>query len=242
MALIRSGLTTTEWQNYELGDYEAQKKAFLVGIAEEAEQILKTARQKAGDILKEAHAKGIQQAEAELTRKKDEGFRKGYEEGQTKGKAEALAFQKDKIEKELVPLVADLRQLLDTFDKKSQALFKGAENTLVKASLDLARHVIEIESTLNEDVLKARLTKSLNFLRPGLDLKLRLPLGGRAILEPLLQRLLDEEGLQTKVEWSEDENISAGSLVVSSGDSVVQFDSQLQWRALLEKLKLKAEN
>jgi flagellar biosynthesis/type III secretory pathway protein FliH len=239
MALIRSGLATSEWQNYQLGDYEVQKKAFLQGIADEAEQMLQVARQKAGGILKDAHAKGLEQANSELARKKEEGFKKGYEEGLAKGKSESMALEKQRIDAEILPLLETLLGMMGDFGAKAELLYDAAEKTLVKASLDLARQVIEVESTLNPEVLNVRLTKALQFLRPGVDLRLRLPLGGRAILEPLLLRMLETEGIQSKVEWTEDEQLSAGSLVVSTGDSVIQFESQLQWASLLEKLKLK---
>jgi flagellar biosynthesis/type III secretory pathway protein FliH len=239
MALIRSKSSVTEWSSYDLGDFEGQKQDFLKGIGSEAEGIVKKARQKAGDILKEAHHKGLVSAEDEAKRKREEGYQKGYEEGLAKGKEEALVTEKERIEQEWTPLVEQLFKVLERFEHLSSDLLKEAEQSLVKTSLDLAEQVIEVESRENEEVLQMRLKKALRILHVGMSLKIRLPDGMKARMEPLLTQWLAHDDVKTDVEWVEDPEMSDGEVVVSSDDAFVKFDSQMQWETLLKKLKLR---
>jgi flagellar biosynthesis/type III secretory pathway protein FliH len=241
MALLRSGSESRDWENYRLDDYEEKKKAYLRTAAEEADTILKSARQKAGDILREAHSKGIEQAKAEALRLQTESEKKGYEEGLAKGKAEALELEKARYEEELLPIVEALAHVAKDYRTSSDELLDSAEKTLVKSSLELAKRVIEVESSFNREILDMRLKKSLQFLRPSLKMSVRIPVGCRERLEPLLSQHLQQEGEQAEVEWTEDVAMSDGALVVRSEDSMVQFDTEVQWKALLEKLKIKEE-
>lgn len=242
MALLRSGSEPREWDHYRLDDYEEKKRAYLRAAAEEADGILKSARQKAGDILREAHAKGIEQAKAEALRMQTESEKKGYDEGLAKGKAEALELEKARYEEELIPIVQALSSVAKDYQENAEELLTAAEQTLVKSSLELAKQVIEVESSFNREVLDMRLKKSLQFLRPSLKMSVRFPAGCRERLEPLLLQHLQQEGEQAQVEWIEDLSMSDGALVVRSEDSMVQFDTEVQWKALLEKLKIKKED
>ena len=241
MALIRSNRSMSEWSSYNLGDFEGQKQEFLKKTAVEAEEIVRKAREKAGQILKDAHRDGLSRAEDELKRKREEGFKSGYDEGMKQGKDEGLALEVNRVETELVPLVEELREALDRHDKVSSELIQGAEGTLVDTALDLAKNVIGIESSMNKEVLEVRLKKALRLIHVGLSLKLHISTGLRQYLEPVVAQWLKQEDLKTKLEWVEDDDMDPGSVVVSSEDAFVKFDSEMQWGALLKKLKLRDE-
>jgi flagellar biosynthesis/type III secretory pathway protein FliH len=135
--------------------------------------------------------------------------------------------------------VEQLFKVLERFEHLSSDLLKEAEQSLVKTSLDLAEQVIEVESRENEEVLQMRLKKALRILHVGMSLKIRLPDGMKARMEPLLTQWLAHDDVKTDVEWVEDPEMSDGEVVVSSDDAFVKFDSQMQWETLLKKLKLR---
>jgi flagellar biosynthesis/type III secretory pathway protein FliH len=241
MALLKNGSEAREWQNYRLDDYEEQKKAYLRGAAEEADSILKSARQKAGDILREAHSKGVEQAKAEADRLKAESESKGYQDGLEKGRQEALELEKKRYDDEIGGIVQSIGNVAEAFQREADELVKDAESSLVSSAMDLAHQVIEVESSFNGEILDVRLKKALQFLRLGMKLTIHLPVGAKEKLEPLLNQHLKLEGRDMEVEWIEDSDLINGNLVVKSGDSIAQFDSQVQWRLLLDKLKHKLE-
>lgn len=241
MALIRSNRSISEWSSYNLGDFEGQKQEFLKKTAVEAEDIVRKAREKAGQILKDAHRDGLSRAEEELKRKREEGYKSGYDEGMRKGKEEGLALEVERVATELVPLVEELQKALDSHNKVSSDLIQGAEDTLVATALDLAKNVIDIESSVNQEVLEVRLKKALRLIHVGLSLKLHISTGLRKHLEPVVAKWLKQEDLKTKLEWVEDDEMDPGSVVMSSEDAFVKFDSEMQWQALLKKLKLRDE-
>ena len=203
MALIRSKSTISEWSSYNLGDFEGQKQAFLKKTADEAEDIVRKAREKAGQILKDAHRDGLSRAEDELKRKREEGFKSGYDEGLKQGKEEGLALEVDRADAELVPLVKELRDALENHEKTSSELIHGAEATLVDTALDLAKNVIDIESSMNKEVLGVRLKKALRLIHVGLSLKVHISTDLRPHLEPVMAQWLKQEDLKTELEWVE---------------------------------------
>lgn len=239
MALIRSG-QVSEVTNYRLDDYEAQKKAYLQDVAEEGQDIVKKARQQAGKILKEAHSKGMGQAEDEARRMREEASAKGHAEGLEKGRQEGLEEMKKKAEVELKPLMDSLKAMAEGFDRRALQLLDRAEQTLVEASLELAQAVTQVEPSFNPEVLKARLKNALTLLKPGLEMHVSVSPGDRELLEKHLTSHFESEGLSPSVKWSENPEGQSGDFKIRMDDAEVQFNNELQWQSLLEKLKLKS--
>lgn len=237
MALIRTGDNVSEFDHYRFSDYDADKKAYLEGIETEAKTIIEQARKKAGDILKDAYKKGREQADAEIKRTMAEAKERGYQEGLEQGKKDGHAQEAERASKELSPLADQLKKLISDFHEASASTLENAENHLVDASLQLAKAVTKVESDLNPEVLKARLSNAIKLLSPGMTLTVSLHPDLEDLAKTYLGKILQLEGLSPSVTWNTDPSLEAGSLRVQSNDSSVAFDEELQWESLLRKMK-----
>lgn len=238
MALIRTGGNVSELNHYKLSDYDADKKAYLQGIEDEGKKIVEQARKKAGEILKEAYKKGREQADAEIKRTLAEAKERGHQEGLTQGQKEGEEQQAKKAQQDLAPLTKQLEDLIKDFDIEVNSTLENAESQLVGAALQLAKSITKVECELNPEVLKARLANALKLLSPGISLTVSLHPDLEAVAKTYLGGLLQFEGLSPSVTWNTDPSLKAGTLRVQSGESSVAFNEELQWEALIRKMKV----
>lgn len=241
MALIRSNTSAAEWSNYNLGDYEEQKQDFLKDIQKEAEDILKKANEKASHVLQDAYKKGREKLLSEIDELKKKSIDEGFKEGLEKGKAEGILAETERIKSDADPLVTVLKNAAISLETSAEQMLAEAEEKLVQTSMDLAKAVIDVEPKFNQDVLVSRLKKSMGYLKPELELIVKIHPTDVALAQKYVPKILDDLGVSPKVKWVEDEEVEASSVQVRSGESEVQFNQFLQWEKLLTLLKEKSK-
>jgi flagellar assembly protein FliH len=241
MALIRSTTHASEWSNYNLNDYDQQKKDFLKDIQVEAEAILKRANDKTEEIAKSAYQEGRKKLLAEIESLKEQAEKEGYEKGLKQGEEKGYREEVEKFKAEADPLLELLKNVTEEFSGKVQETLDDAETKLVEASMDLAKAVLGVEPKYNQEVLISRLKKAMSYLKPELELSVRLHPDDVVLAKKLLPRLLDELGSSPSVKWLEDPKAEKSSVLVRAGESEVQFNQFIQWEKLLTLLKQKSQ-
>lgn len=241
MALIRSTTHTSEWSNYNLNDYDQQKKDFLKDIQTEAEAILKRANEKAEEVSKSAYSEGRKKLLAEIEELKEQAEKEGYEKGLKVGEEKGYREEVERFKAESEPLLELLKKASDEFNAKVNQTIEDAEAKLVDASMDLAKAVLNVEPKYNQEVLVSRLKKAMAYLRPELELSVRINPEDAELAKKLMPRLLEELGASPSVKWLEDPNAEKSSVCVKAGESEVQFNQFIQWEKLLTLLKQKSQ-
>jgi len=239
VALIRSNTSTAEWSNYNLGDYEEQKRDFLKDIQVEAEAILNKANEKAVLVLKEAYAKGREQSLAEIEVLKEKARKEGYNKGFIEGKLAGEKTGIESIQVEAAPVIVLLKNIAEKLEREASSAIFQAEEKLIQASMDLAEAVIDVEPKFNRDVLTSRLKKAVGYLRTEMELSVKVHPSDLDLAKKFLPQCLDELGVSPMVKWIEDDQMEVASVTVRSGESEVHFNQFLQWQKLLTLLKQK---
>ena len=241
MALIRSTTNASEWSNYNLSDYDQQKKDFLKDIQVEAEAILKRANDKAEEVSKSAYSEGRKKLLAEVEDLKEQAEKDGYEKGLKIGEEKGYREEVEKFKAEAEPMLELLKKVIDEFNDKVQQTLEEAEMKLVGSSMELAKAVLGVEPKYNREVLVSRLKKAMAYLKPELELSVRIHPEDATLAQKLLPSLLEELGTRPNVKWLEDPDAEKSSVQVKAGESEVQFNQFIQWEKLLTLLKQKSE-
>lgn len=241
MALIRSTTHASEWSNYNLNDYDQQKKDFLKDIQVEAEAILKRANDKAEEISKSAYSEGRKKLLAEMESLKEQAEKEGYEKGLKLGEEKGYREEVERFKNESEPLIELLKNATDAFNAKVNGTIEDVEAKLVDASMELTRAVLNVEPEFNREVLVSRLKKAMAYLRPELELSVRIHPEDAALAKQMMPKMLEELGSSPNVKWLEDPEVEKSSVSIKAGESEVEFNQFIQWEKLLTLLKQKSQ-
>ncbi|MBF0199152.1 MAG: hypothetical protein HQL32_15665 [Planctomycetes bacterium] len=236
MAIIKSNSATTSVGGYRFEDYESQKNDYLKRIQSQAAQLLSESHSNASVVLNEAYQKGLEKAQEEAEVIQKEAEAKGYEEGLKKAEAKVEKDFKNKLKTEFEPLVKTMQEMKEVYEAKQNELISRSEDELIQASMGLAKSVIEVESKLNVDVLKERLSKALSYLRTEAEIWIRMHPDDISKIKDFFNLLIENSGSKADVIWKEDPSMSPACFKVISGQSQVSFNSELQWDKLLNEL------
>lgn len=222
--------------HYQFSDYEDQKKAYLDDIRQQGEKIILDARAKARELLQEAYKKGIAKAREEIDREMEECKKTAHEEGFAKGEAEA----KQKVESEnveaITPVLSSLEKSLSELETQKSTFIDDAKNQLIDSALVLAKSVISCEVKTNKDVLQSRLLKALDYLNVQLRLEIHLHPSDLQKAKEIVPQIIESIGSQPIVKWIEDQNLSPSDVLVTTGDSTIHLDTELQWEKLINSI------
>lgn len=162
----------------------------------------------------------------------DEGLQQGTEEGITQGTEQGLAAAKEQIE----ALHTQLSGLINNLQKPVASVDKRVEQELVKLAVSLARAVLRIEPTINQDVLLQALNEAIKVL-PVAEQHYQLRLHPDDVAQ-LTEHFGTEYIEQHHWHIIEAPEISRGGVDVVTNSNAVDLSIERRCRDILDKFLL----
>ena len=128
-----------------IGITDDSKKQLFEELRLMKQQLMKKAQNEADEIIKSADIKAKELMESSI----EEGYQKGYKEGYQQG----YSYGIDESEKECKGLKDDADKYLSQCQEAAKAYIKAKEESIIDLSIEIAKHIIHNELTLNPDAI-----------------------------------------------------------------------------------------
>lgn len=200
----------------DLGDLQRQADALLTHARVRAQQVLDEARAERARLVDGAAEAGRAQGLAQ-------GLAEGRERGFEQGRAEALAAQREAIER----LATTWEGALGAFEAQREAMLSQARRDVVRLAVLIAEKVTRRAVQLDEQAALAQIEAVLAMvLRPS-RLRLAVCPDDRALVEAALPRVVQRFHNAQHVELVEDAGLERGSCVLRTTDTGAEIDASI---------------
>ena len=230
---ILRGLNVRGWKVYEPrleglspGDTADSHQPSAEEIELQAEDLLKSAQQEAGEECR----KLLEQAAKEASTIRENSRIEGYAEGRKKAEEDAAG------------LMEDARLTLEEAHRERRDIIAGAEAEIIQIALNLAEKVLNHKVEMDSGCILAVMARSLEALPAGQNVILKVNPLDEKICRESRQRL---QGLLKKdvtLEIVPDEDIPLGSCRVQSEEAEVELLLQKELHILGKKLMSLADS
>lgn len=196
----------------------------LRDIAEKAESMLAAARAEAESIIAAARAQARTDGESIRQAASDEGFAKGFAEGQKKGEATALDAAARKFSTDQAQLLKTLQAALLEFSRKREQLYVSARRDVVVLAIAIAARIAkrfrEIEDVAPHIAAEA-CAGAMSHLREATDVLIAVNPADAAAVEQLTRELSRTLKGVNHVRMVEDADVARGGVRVSTADTSI---------------------
>jgi flagellar assembly protein FliH len=217
-----------EHQVFNLADFEKEAQEIIKEAQKKASHILERTKQEAEKILHQVFLQKeniINNAKKEVEKIKKEGYNAGFEEGLKKG------FQDEQI----TNIKNTLKSICEEIhSKKQELLSQKLFDSLLEYAFMVAKKIIKAELKINKEVVIENLKSAVQLIVKKHQLQVFINPQDYEVIQkfiPDLKKIFTEI---EQVELFSDENISGGSCMVKTRESIIDADINTQL-ALLEK-------
>lgn len=204
---------------------EEDPETVLQKAKEEAEQILTAARQEADALLADANMR----SEEILQTAREDGRKKGYEEGRTQIKEELeteYSQKKEELERLERKLQGDYNQELQNLEPK-----------LMDVILTVVEKVFHIQFGDKREILLYLVDNTLANIDGCREFRIRVGSGQKDFLEMHQDEMLDRIGHDMSIEIVSDQSLSDGQCVIETDTGIFDCSLGVQLENLIKDLK-----
>jgi len=201
----------------------------LNDIAEEAQNILETARRESESLLRQAR----QDIERDRQQAQEKGYSTGHEQGAQQGRKEGQEQALQEARKEFAQSSAvvceSLQAICAEFDRTKNELLWQAEQNAVALILAIARKVVKQAGLLHRDVAVENIKSALELLHKTTNVIVKVHPQDAAHLETMVESSSSPFAAYSGISFEKDESIEAGScrLITEHGQIDGQLDTQI---------------
>lgn len=198
-------------------DIENQAKAILMRATQQADQILATAQNEGIAIRQKAYDQGFVAG-------REDGARKGGEEGRVAGKLAAFNEQKANLEQ----LVKTLSAAVTSLNSSRASLESTASAEVIKLSVAIARRVTKLQGLREEGVLSENIKAAMRLVIHATDVRIVLHPTQKQRLTEILPQLRLQWPKVTHIELVDDPAIAPGGCRIFAGGGEIDADLDQQ--------------
>lgn len=188
-------------------------------------------------IRQEAYQDGLKQGRADGF---NQGVAEGRKQGVEEGKQEGLKLGQELARHELQRNQKSLEQLFTNLLKPIEAQREAVEQTLLNTTLALVRSVIHIESTVNAEVIKQALTRSIDSLpKHADDITVQLNPEDQGFVADIIHTLSPQATVRSNAA------IARGGCIIETTDQVLDFTVEKRYQLAVQAMLMgaaKAQN
>lgn len=218
MGVIKSNNVPASVTPFSMADIEAHARSLLLRARQQADQALAAAQAEGAIIRQNAYDQGFAAG-------REDGLKKGTEEGRAAGKQAALAEQKAKLEQ----LVKSMLDLVNAFEASRTRFESSAAAEVIKLSVAIARRVTKLQGALDPNVMTENVLAAMKLAVHSTDVRIAIHPQQKQTLVELLPQLRLQWPTVKHVELVEDASLSPGSCRVMSGHAEIdgELDRQI---------------
>ena len=205
-------------------------------LQKQADLIIETAQQKAGEIVKKAELQSQQLADQVHAESEKighaKGFKQGHEEGLEQGHQQAYKDAAEKIDNICKQWQHGATQWESDLQKIHQLAHQAVLDTAVNMARKVVHRIVDVDNTVITDQLAEVLA---HILRP-IDASVRICPDDRPVLDETIGDLLTQFHQLKHVHLIEDPAITAGGCVVSFGQGQIDATIEKQLQRVIEAM------
>ena len=224
---------------FEKKDREKSSFFNLNDIAEEARQIIASARLESERLLDQAHT----EIDRRFKEAQQQGYQAGYEkggvEGCKEGQRQALEEAQTTFSRESAQTVEALNSVLQEFAGFKDKLLWRAEQDTIALALDIAGKVIKrkIEKSPDDaDVTADNVKAALELIARNTDVIVKINPGHLEHLEKMASKNKQDLGKFNSIRFEPDESITLGGCVVNTEHGRIDGRLETQIERITEQL------
>ena len=218
MGLIKAQHAPAALSPFSMRDIEQQAQEILLRARQKAEQLLAQAQVEAQKLR--AHEKALGFAQG-----RDDGLRKGFEEGLEAGTAQAL----DEHRASFTQLITALNDASQQVEQSRRQLEDDAMTEVVRLAIAIADRVTKRRASLDPHVLTENVVAAVKMVVHASDLRIAVNPAQRQTLLDILPKLAIEWPSLQHVEVVEDPSVTVGGCRLFTRHGLVDanLDEQL---------------
>jgi flagellar biosynthesis/type III secretory pathway protein FliH len=225
MPLIKSANVPTSVTPFSMASIENQAQAMLRSARDKAEKLLAAAQTEGEALKRAAHAQGLAEGKAL-------GMAKGMEEGKKAGHAQALAEHRDKFTAALNVVI----KLAGEFETSRGQLESGGLRSVIELSAAIARRVTKRQGMIDPQVLEANLLGAMKIVSHWADVRIAVHPNQLATLKAQMPNLKMTWPQMSHVELIEDATLSPGGCRILTAGGCVDGDLDVQLDRVVARL------
>jgi flagellar assembly protein FliH len=220
MALIKNSIAASMARDaivLDLGDLRAQADAIIV-----------TARQQAGDVIARGKAEAAQLIAAADQRGLAEGLERGRADGLAEGQARGRQEILDQLAPQLQALLAKWTTALEQWEHDRDDLLMAAREEVLAFAVAMGEKLTARIADIDPTVVEDQLAEALALLTRPSSVTVTIHPKDRAVVEPVLPELMQRLGQCKHVQWAESADVGRGGCVITSAGG--RIDATLRTR------------
>lgn len=218
MGLIKANNAPPTMAPFSMADIENQARAIVSRARQQADHLLAAAQTEASQLRQKAYDQGFIAG-------REDGLKKGTEDGRAAGRQAALGEHREKLEQLANTLAATITQL----DQARCRLESAAATEVVKLAVAIARRVTKLQGAMDNGILTENIHAAMKLVVHGSDVRIAVnPCQKQMLLEVLPQLRLQWPAV-THVELAEDASLAPGGCRISTaaGEIDAELDRQI---------------
>lgn len=209
----------------DLGDIGRLASKLRVQAEASASQIVEDAQRESQKLIGEASKQGRAEGHAA-------GLAQGLEEGRKKGHAEALAASADKLAK----LQRSWSEVASQWERQRKDMSREANEAVLHLALALAERVVHRVLEVDRTVIVDQIANALSHVLRPLDPTVKINPADRPLVEEAMPQLVREFSQFDHIELVDDESVSPGGCVVSTGQGSIDAQIETQLERIVETM------
>lgn len=213
MGVIKSNNTPPGVAPFSMRDIESQARAILVRAQQQADQVLAAAQAEGAVIRQKAYDTGFAAG-------KEDGLKKGLQDGRTAGTQAALNEQRASLEQ----LVKSLTATVTEIETSRTALEASALTQVVQLAVSISRRVTKLQASLDPSVLTENVRSAMKLVSHAADVRIAIHPTQKQTFEELLPKLRVQWPNVTHLELVGDASLSPGGCRVFTAQGHIDAD------------------
>jgi len=208
----KSGVTP---ERFEMGEIEGNREAIVAPAHEEAERVLRKAREDAETIRDQAY---------------QQGWEAGCREANERLEGEIRERLAEKYGEQVSQLVQSLKQVIGTLDSGREPLLKATRNDLLKLAVRIAQVIVKKEVQVPGEVAKLNLEECIRRSARHTELVALVSEQDLETLKAVVPEMEEIAGPESSVKLEADADIMPGGCLVRSQSGEVDATVETQLR------------
>ncbi|HVT89472.1 MAG TPA: FliH/SctL family protein [Tepidisphaeraceae bacterium] len=218
MGVIKSNNAPASVSPFSMRDIETQAKAILLRAQQHVDQMIAAAQTEAALQRQKAYDLGFAAG-------REDGLRRGIEEGKAVGTQTALNEQKPRLEQ----LVKTLTAAVTEIDSHRAWMESSAASQVVQLAVAIARRVTKLQGSLDPNVLTENLAQAMKLAVHAADVRIAIHPTQKQFLSEKLPALKMQWPKVSHIELIEDAGLAPGGcrIFTAGGEIDADLDRQI---------------
>ena len=204
---------------------ELERKKILESVQEEKERIIQAAEQEKEAIIRKAEQDREQREhefQAELEKRREEGFNFGYTDGHAEGLKQGVEELKD--------LRFIVETVMDRVNDKKNEFFSELKGVILNIIFEIAKKVLRREIDRDPQYIIRNIEKAFSVLSAPTNIKIHLNLNDYDIVQEHKDMIVKLFKDSSRIDFIEDKNLERGDCLIETDAGYVdaRVDSQLE--------------